>query len=76
MSQPVTWPQVVLALVVAIPSIIAAVAALVAARNGKATRAAVATSNGKTIGAMVEDVHAVTTPDSESHAQPGPPAKP
>lgn len=54
-SGTVTWPMVALALIAALPGIIAAVASLSARKNTQ-------TSNGTTMGAMVEEMHTDAAP--------------
>ena len=52
----VTWAGVAYALIVTLPAIIAAVVGLLNRKQLK-------TGNGKTVGHLVEDVHAAVTPD-------------
>lgn len=52
----VTWPVVVLAVVTGLPAIIAAVTSLL-------TRKALKTENGKTVGTILSEVHAVVAKD-------------
>lgn len=65
MTGGVTWPQVALALIAAIP-------AIVAAFYGRGSKAALKTGNDKTVGEMVTEAHGVLAINGESYEQHGP----
>lgn len=61
----VTWTGVVYAAIITLPAILAAVVSLL-------NRSKLATSNGKTIGAMVEEVHGEASNQATTYDTTGP----
>lgn len=74
-----TWPQVAYALIFAVPAIIAAVGAVLAAARGKANAQQLAsasrqlvTGNDKTVGEMVTEIHGEASNEGTSFPTHGP----
>ena len=57
LAEAVTWPQVGLALVAALPGCVAAFYGRRSAVAASSNRDGLATGNGKTVGAMVTEIH-------------------
>jgi hypothetical protein len=69
----VSWPQVAYALIIGLPAIIGAVAAIFAARSSAANKHALVTGNDKTVGEMVTEVHGVAATNGVTYEQHGTP---
>lgn len=64
MAGEVTWPMVALALIAAVPGIIAAFAAFKSAKFSQSNSRALVTGNDKTVGEMVTEVHGAVSEEA------------